>query len=150
MFYFSDRLITPIIYSERSMNALYFDLEERKKHFPDTADSLIVDMYLDDTPQGSVRLFRVYAEVPAHYHQQCDEILIVVEGALEFQAGNDVKRVLAENQMVIFKRNTVHSINPFNGKPVYFLSIDTPHREASDVHFINPAHENLKFISHIG
>lgn len=55
-------------------------------------------MYLDDTPQGSVRLFRVYAEVPAHYHQQCDEILIVVEGALEFQAGNDVKRVLAENQ----------------------------------------------------
>ncbi|CAI0722615.1 Cupin domain [Serratia entomophila] len=131
------------------MKALYFDLEEKKRHFPDTADSLIVDMYLEDSPQSSIRLFRVYAEVPKHYHKQCDEVLVVVEGALEFQTGSDARRILAANQLVIFKRNTVHSIKPFDGKPVYFLSIDTPRREESDVHFVEPIHKNLKFITHI-
>lgn len=41
------------------MSALYFDLEEKKKLFPDSADSLIVDMYLSDNPQGSVRFVSI-------------------------------------------------------------------------------------------
>ncbi|KGT88850.1 hypothetical protein NG99_20465 [Erwinia typographi] len=132
------------------MSALYFDLEEKKKLFPDSADSLIVDMYLSDNPQGSVRLFRVYQQVPEHYHKQCDEVLIVIAGDLEFQTDGEPAKVLSKDQLVIFRKNTVHSIKPSGDNPVYFLSIDTPGREASDIYFIDPAHNGLKFISHIG
>ena len=39
---------------------------------------MLVDTRLTDEKEASCRVFRIYVDVPIHYHATCDEYLLVV------------------------------------------------------------------------
>src|ERR1041384_1293327 len=57
-----------------------FDINAIKTRFPATADTMLIDTRLTDEQEASCRVFRIYVDVPAHYHESCDEYLLVVSG----------------------------------------------------------------------
>ena len=68
------------------MNSV-FDINAIARKFPDTAETMLVDTRLTDEQEASSRVFRIYKNVPAHYHATCDEYLFVVSGRCMFSMG---------------------------------------------------------------
>jgi mannose-6-phosphate isomerase-like protein (cupin superfamily) len=116
-----------------------FNLLRLAGQFPDTADTMLLDMRLTDEPAASSRLFRIYRPVPAHFHKTCDEYLQMISGRGVFvvDGGNPVE--LGPGQLLFFRRNVVHSIPAIAEGPLVVFSVDTPRRDPADVHFVNPA-----------
>ena len=116
-----------------------FDINAIARAFPDAAETMLVDTRLTDEQEASSRVFRIYTNVPAHFHATCDEYLFVVSGRCLFSMG-DVKPFEAgPGQLVFFKKRTVHAIKLLGGEPLVFLSVDTPRRDPKDITFVNPA-----------
>jgi mannose-6-phosphate isomerase-like protein (cupin superfamily) len=116
-----------------------FNLAALAQTFPPSADTMLLDMRLTDEPAASSRLFRIYRPVPKHYHQTCDEYLQVIAGRGVFVVeGNDPVE-LGPGQLLFFRRNTVHSIPQVVEAPLVFFAVDTPRRDPSDVHFVDPS-----------
>ena len=116
-----------------------FDIREIVKRFPDSASTMLVDTRLTDEREASSRVFRIYTDVPAHYHATCDEYLLVVNGRGLFSIDHGEPFEVAEGQLVFFKKGTVHAITLIDAEPLVFLSVDTPRRDPTDVIFVNPA-----------
>lgn len=115
-----------------------FDLKAIASSFPDAADTMLLDTYLTDTPSRSIRVFRVYRGVPAHYHTQCDEILHVLSGEGTFWIDDPAtEAAFAPGHLLVFPRRAVHALPRILRSPVVFLAIDTPRREQNDVTFVN-------------
>jgi hypothetical protein len=51
-----------------------------KSSFPESAQTLLIDLYMTDRPEGSARVFRVYTATPPHYHLKSNEYLYVLSG----------------------------------------------------------------------
>ncbi|GBQ05250.1 cupin domain-containing protein [Saccharibacter floricola] len=116
-----------------------FDLYEIAQSFPPTADTMLLDTYVSDKPEASIRVFRIYRDVPAHYHNQCDEVLYVLSGEGTFWIDDPEEEApFAPGQVIIFPRRAVHSVPRIIKGPVVFFSIDTPRRAPDDVVFVNP------------
>ena len=116
-----------------------FDINAIKKNFPATAETMLIDTRLTDEQDASCRVFRIYVDVPAHYHTTCDEYLFVVSGRAMFRIGTDDWFEAKEGQLIFFKKSTVHAIRLLDEEPLVFLAVDTPRRDPKDVHFVNPA-----------
>ena len=117
----------------------HFKLNEIAATFPDSAETLLLDKYLTDDAEASVRVFRVYRETPPHYHVGSDEHLYVLSGRGTFwmeDAAN--KGEFAAGDLLVFKRRTVHALPEILEGPVVFLAIDTPRRDPKDIVFVNP------------
>ncbi|MBO1361593.1 cupin domain-containing protein [Acetobacter sacchari] len=115
-----------------------FDLNAIASSFPDTADTMLLDTYLTDTPSRSIRVFRVYRGVPAHYHTQCDEILHVLSGEGTFWIDDPgTEAAFAPGHLLVFPRRAVHALPRILRSPIVFLAIDAPLREQDDVTFVN-------------
>lgn len=128
----------------------FFDLAEIKSRFPKTAESMIVDAYLSDHESASARLFRLYHPLPPHYHQTCDEHLLLLDGEVDFTIADEPAKRLRAGQMVTFLRETVHAIMPLPGAPAIFLTVDTPRRIPQDVHFTAPLPNPARlFVTHL-
>jgi len=65
-----------------------FDLHAIAASLPATADTMLVDVRLTDEPAASSRVFRIYRDIPAHYHRTCDEYLQVLSGRARFTVGD--------------------------------------------------------------
>jgi mannose-6-phosphate isomerase-like protein (cupin superfamily) len=130
-----------IVTSERLtvMSSSIFDITAIARAFPDSAVTMLVDTRLTDEPEASSRVFRVYTNVPPHYHATCDEYLFVLSGRALFTVGDAPPVEVNPGQLIFFKRNVIHAIAPAGGEPVVFLSVDTPRRDPSDVIFVNPS-----------
>jgi len=118
----------------------HFKLNEIARTFPETAETLLLDKYLTDEPEASVRVFRVYRETPPHYHVGSDEHLYVLSGRGTFwmeEASSQGE--FAPGDLLVFKRRTVHALPDILEEPVVFLAIDTPQRDPKDIVFVNPA-----------
>jgi len=116
-----------------------FHLHKIAAAFPDTAETILLDTYLTDEPSASSRVFRVYREVPPHFHRNSDEHLCVLSGKGTFwmgEAGNAGE--FAPGDFLTFKRGTVHALPKLLESPVVFLAIDAPRRDPEDVIFVNP------------
>jgi mannose-6-phosphate isomerase-like protein (cupin superfamily) len=122
-----------------------FKLHEIAQSFPETADSMLLDVYLTDEAAASTRVFRVYRSTPPHFHRGSDEHLYVLfgtgtfwmespENILEFAAGD----------LLFFKRGTVHCMPQIHTGPVVFFSIDTPRRDPKDIIFVNAEDGSLE------
>ena len=61
-----------------------FKLHEIAQSFPESADSMLLDVYLTDEPAASTRVFRVYRSTPPHFHRGSDEHLYVLSGTGTF------------------------------------------------------------------
>jgi mannose-6-phosphate isomerase-like protein (cupin superfamily) len=116
-----------------------FHLHQIAAAFPDTAETLLLDTYLTDQPSASSRVFRVYREVPPHYHVNCDEYLYVLSGKGAFWIGDAANSgEFAPGDFLTFKRGTVHALPKILESPVVFLAIDAPRRDPKDIIFVNP------------
>ena len=116
-----------------------FDILTIAGNFPDGAETMLIDTRLTDEPEASSRVFRVYTNVPPHYHGTCDEYLFVVAGRALFSIGEAAPAEVRPGQLVFFKKGVVHAIRPIEGEPLVFLSVDTPRRDPRDIIFVNPA-----------
>jgi mannose-6-phosphate isomerase-like protein (cupin superfamily) len=116
-----------------------FDINDIKKKFPATAETMLVDTRLTDEQEASCRVFRIYVDVPAHYHTACDEYLLVVAGRGMFRIADGEWFEAKEGQLIFFKKRTVHAIKLLDREPLVFLAVDTPRRPPTDIHFVNPA-----------
>jgi mannose-6-phosphate isomerase-like protein (cupin superfamily) len=117
-----------------------FNLMEVARTFPDTAETMLLDTYLTDEIAASSRVFRVYRETPAHYHEGSDEYLYVLSGRGTFWMGNPSNGAeFAPGDLLFFKRRIVHALPRMIEGPVVFLAIDTPRRDPKDIIFVNPA-----------
>jgi mannose-6-phosphate isomerase-like protein (cupin superfamily) len=116
----------------------FFDVLALAKSLPETAQTLLADRYLTDRDTASVRVFRVYRPVPAHYHVHCDEHLYIISGKGSFWMGDpSSERILGVGELVVFPKKTVHAIPVIAEEPLVFLSIDTPRRIPTDIVFVN-------------
>ena len=116
-----------------------FDINAIARKFPESAQTMLVDTRLTDEPEASSRVFRIYTNVPAHYHATCDEYLFVISGRCMFSMGEMKPFEAGPGQLVFFKKGTVHAITLLGEEPLIFLSVDTPRRDPKDVIFVNPA-----------
>lgn len=117
-----------------------FDIAAMAASFPPAAATLLLDHYLVNRQPASARVFRVYQSTPPHYHLHSDEYLYVFSGRGTFWMNDESgKAEFGPGQLLFFERGTVHAMPDILEEPVVFLSIDTPRREADDVHFVNPA-----------
>lgn len=121
-----------------------FDLHALARAFPDTAETMLLDIRLTDEPAASSRLFRVYRSAPAHFHKTCDEYLQVIEGRGKFVLGDNDPVELGPGQMIFFRRNTVHAIPEIVEGPLVFVAVDTPRRDPGDVTFVDPQYGAAK------
>ena len=117
-----------------------FDIAEIAAAFPDAAKTLLLDLYLTDTPNASARVFRVYKPTPPHYHAGSDEYLYVFCGRGTFWMDDPATQAeFASGQLLFFRRGIVHALPDMLETPIVFLSIDTPRRDPKDIIFVNPA-----------
>ena len=116
-----------------------FDTTAIAHSFPDQATSLLLDHYMTDEPEASTRIFRVYRPTPPHFHKLSNEHLYVISGRGTFwmQSPEDVSE-FGPGTFLVFKKETVHAMPEIFEGPVVFLAIDTPRREPTDIHFVNP------------
>lgn len=107
--------------------------------FPETAETLLLDVYLTDGPSASSRVFRVYRGTPPHFHRGSDEYLHVLSGTGTFWMDDPANAFpFNPGDLIFFKRGTVHAIPELGPEPVVFLAIDTPRRDPRDIVFVNP------------
>ncbi|NIE80244.1 cupin domain-containing protein [Asaia sp. As-1742] len=119
-----------------------FDLHAIAATFPTTADTMLMDTYLTDSESRSIRLFRVYHGVPAHYHTQCDEILYVLTGEGTFWIDDPASEAaFAPGQLLVFPQRAIHALPKILTPSVVFLAIDTPRRAQDDVTFVGQPNE---------
>jgi len=116
-----------------------FDIHAIARNFPGAAKTMLIDTRLTDEPEASSRVFRVYTDVPPHYHTTCDEYLFVVTGRAFFAMGDTAPAEVGPGRLVFFKKGVVHAITPIGSEPLVFLSIDTPRRDPSDIVFVKSA-----------
>ena len=123
----------PVVFSENGS----FDLRALAASLPETAETMLLDMRLTDEAAASSRLFRVYSKVPAHYHETCDEYLVVISGRARIVVGGAEPVELSPGKMQFFRRGVVHGFPEILEHPFVIFSVDTPRRDPSDVHFVN-------------
>lgn len=119
-----------------------FDLHAIASAFPETSETMLLDTYLTDSETRSIRLFRVYRGVPAHYHTQCDEILYVLSGEGTFWIDDSAtEAAFAPGQLLVFPKKAIHALPRILTSSVVFLAIDTPRRAQDDVTFVDTTDE---------
>jgi oxalate decarboxylase/phosphoglucose isomerase-like protein (cupin superfamily) len=62
---------------------------------------------------------------PLHVHEAEDEVVVVLEGQLTYQVGED-RGHLSEGGLLWFPRRVPHAIANHSGQPVRFLTVVTP------------------------
>ena len=122
-----------------SANTGVFNLQKIAESFPDSASTMLIDTRLTDEHHASSRVFRIYHPVPAHYHATCDEYLVVLSGRATFFLGEAPPFEAGPGQLIFFKQGTIHGTPEILEEPFVVLAVDTPRRDPSDVHFVNPA-----------
>lgn len=114
-----------------------FDVFGEIAHLPDSADTMLADVYFSDHPSASSRIFRVYRTLPLHYHNDCDEFLYVVSGEGTFHL-NGEQGPVRPGMFLRFPRGDVHGIPHIATHPFVVLSVDVPRRRPDDIVFVNP------------
>jgi mannose-6-phosphate isomerase-like protein (cupin superfamily) len=116
-----------------------FDLQAIAANFPAQAATMLIDTRLTDETNASARVFRVYKPVAAHYHITCDEYLLVLSGRAKFFFADEEPFVLGPGQLIFFRQGVIHGTPEILEEPFVVFAVDTPRRDPSDVHFVNPS-----------
>jgi mannose-6-phosphate isomerase-like protein (cupin superfamily) len=115
-----------------------YDVAAEVARLPETAETMLVDRYLVDQQSQSVRVFRIYRDLPLHFHRECDENLYVLSGRGVFHL--DGAEFPARPGMFLhFERTKVHGFPQITEEPLVVLSIDVPRRRPDDIVFVDPA-----------
>jgi mannose-6-phosphate isomerase-like protein (cupin superfamily) len=113
-----------------------FDVFEESAAFPDYAETMLVDKYFVDRDSASARVFRVYRELPLHYHNDCDENLYIVAGRGTFHLDGE-EFIAGPGTLLCFERKKVHGIPRITEHPLVVLAVDVPRRRPDDIVFVD-------------
>jgi mannose-6-phosphate isomerase-like protein (cupin superfamily) len=123
----------------KTKNYARFDVHAIAKSLPAQAETLLVDHYMTDEPEGSSRVFRIYKPTPPHFHRHSEEYLYVVSGrGRVWMDKPENSEDFGPGNLLYFKRNIVHALPEILEEPVVFLSVDVPRRIPTDIVFVNP------------
>ena len=114
-----------------------FDVFAESAQLPETAETMLVDKYFVDKESASARIFRIYRELPLHYHNECDEHLYVVSGRGTFFLDGDEFEA-RPGMFLCFEKRKVHGFPSIAEHPLVVLSIDVPRRRPDDIVFVDP------------
>lgn len=115
-----------------------FDVLAEAATLPSTATTMLVDKYFVDKPAASARIFRIYREVPLHYHEGCDEYLYLLSGGGTFHLDGEEFEA-RPGMFLCFERRKVHGFPRITAEPLVVLAIDVPRRRPDDIVFVDPA-----------
>lgn len=114
-----------------------FDVFAELAQLPETAETMLADTYFVDKPSASSRIFRVYRELPLHYHTECDENLYVIQGRGTFHL-DGAEYEARPGMFLCFEKGKVHGIPRLDQHPFVVLAIDVPRRRPDDIVFVDP------------
>jgi mannose-6-phosphate isomerase-like protein (cupin superfamily) len=114
-----------------------FDLDAIVKRFPPTSDTMLIDTRLTDEQEASCRVFRIYTDVPGHYHATCDEYLLVIAGRGTIFIGDSTPFEVAPGQLLFLRRNGPRPDR--HRASLRVPAADTPRCHPRDITFVNPA-----------
>ncbi|HVW44339.1 MAG TPA: cupin domain-containing protein [Amycolatopsis sp.] len=114
-----------------------FDVFAESGALPETSETMLADRYLIDKPAESVRVFRIYRELPLHYHNECDENLYVLSGRGTFHLGGREYEA-RPGMFLCFEKRQVHGFPSIAEHPLVVLAIDVPRRRPDDIVFVDP------------
>ncbi len=93
-----------------SSQSRIFNIRDLAATLPATAETLLTDIRLTDEQAASCRIFRVYREVPPHFHTSCDEYLYILSGRAEIVIEEDPPRQVAPGELIFFRKRVVHAL----------------------------------------
>lgn len=114
-----------------------FDVFAEGALLPEASETMLVDKYFADKSTASARIFRIYREVPLHYHNECDEHLYVVSGRGTFHL-DGAEHEARPGMFLCFDRKKVHGFPRITEHPLLVLAIDVPRRRPDDIVFVDP------------
>ncbi|MEV4146832.1 cupin domain-containing protein [Amycolatopsis sp. NPDC049691] len=120
-----------------------FDVPAEMAALPATATTMLVDKYFVDKPSASARIFRIYREVPLHYHEECDEHLSLLSGGGTFHL-DGAEFEARPGMFLCFDRRKVHGFPKITSEPLVVLAIDVPRRRPDDIVFVDPSEGDAK------
>jgi mannose-6-phosphate isomerase-like protein (cupin superfamily) len=120
-----------------------FDVLAEIAALPETSETMLVDKYFIDKPGESARIFRIYRELPLHYHNECDENLYVVSGRGMFHLDGQ-EYVARPGMFLCFEKRKVHGFPSIAEHPLVVLAIDVPRRRPDDIVFVDPKAGNAR------
>jgi mannose-6-phosphate isomerase-like protein (cupin superfamily) len=114
-----------------------FDVFAEIQKLPADSESMLTDEYFSDFPSASSRIFRIYRNLPLHYHEHCSEHLYVVSGEGIFHLAGEESRA-APGTFLRFAQRQVHGFPQIDVHPFVVLAIDVPRRRPDDIVFVDP------------
>lgn len=108
-----------------------------QKMLPRTSDKVIEDVTIVRRPGAGVRVFRLYAAVPQHYHSGSDAYLYILSGRARFRVGGrDVEAKAGD--LLFWAAGIMHGNPEILEGPVDVLVFDSPGRDPSDTFWASP------------
>ncbi|AWH74713.1 cupin domain-containing protein [Dokdonia sp. Dokd-P16] len=111
----------------------YVDLLPKEHH------GIIKDIRLIDREHAGVRIFRLYDEVPMHYHAKSDAYLYILNGKAEFYVADQGPVVAGKGDLLFWGKGTAHGNGKILEGPLDVLVFDAIARDPSDVIWVDPS-----------
>ncbi|MFL1895256.1 cupin domain-containing protein [Aquimarina sp. 2-A2] len=122
------------------------NIDEYVNLLPETTPGSIKDIRLIDREHAGVRIFRLYDEVPMHYHAKSDAYLYILNGKAEFFIEDKGPTVAGKGDLLFWGKGTAHGNGKIIEGPLDVLVFDALARDPSDVIWVDPSTQK-KFLS---
>ena len=91
---------------------------------------------LEETPTGSVELFRVDEEIPTHLHEAENHFIYIYRGKALGTIG-DISAEAGPGQLIAIPAGVPHSLKRIGDSPVEFILFSTPPFKQEDIKWVN-------------
>ena len=115
------------------------NIDEYVKLLPENHSGIIKDIRLIDREHAGVRIFRLYDEVPMHYHAKSDAYLYILNGKAEFYVDDKGPVVAGKGDLLFWGKGTAHGNGKILEGPLDVLVFDAIARDPSDVIWVDPS-----------
>ncbi|WP_417198033.1 cupin domain-containing protein [Bizionia sp.] len=115
------------------------NIDEYVRLLPKNHNGIIKDIRLIDREHSGVRIFRLYEEVPMHYHAKSDAYLYILNGKAEFYVADKGPVVAGKGDLLFWGKGTAHGNGKILEGPLDVLVFDAIARDPSDVIWVDPS-----------
>jgi uncharacterized cupin superfamily protein len=100
--------------------------------------------YFTDQQEISSRVFRIYRELPLHYHRDSDEYLYLIFRRRHLQL-DGTPYPARPGLFLTFRKGIVHGLPSIDqDRPLVVLAIGVPRRRPDDIVFVGPSSGDAK------
>ena len=115
------------------------NIDEYVDLLPKEHNGIIKDIRIIDREHAGVRIFRLYDEVPMHYHAKSDAYLYILNGKAEFYVADKGPVVAGKGDLLFWGKGTAHGNGKILEGPLDVLVFDAIARDPSDVIWVDPS-----------